>query len=509
VPFVDANQHLASFDAAGFDQTVIGAGAAGIMLALELARQGQRVLLIESGHFKPDDDRQALNEIEETGKRLGDAVWTRKRIIGGTTTAWGGQSLPFSPIDFAARDWVEGSGWPIGYETLWPYYARANAFMGVDTLNYDTDIDRRLRQPAPPFDREVIYHHYSKWAPEPNFLKRHGRRLKTAVTLLYNAELTRLELADGRRVSGVEIANFRGERRALPARTVALAAGGIETNRILLLNGLGGQGGWLGRGFMEHPGVNAGEIETADMFRLQSWLGTRWLAGRRVSAKLSASARWQRENRLLNVSSGVMWLYEGGEIGPLAELGAFLRAPHPRRLLKALGQAGRLSQGLAALVARGVVYKPGVTPVLGLVGEQPPSQDSYIALSDETDRFGRRKARLNWRVSPQTWESMVRFAQLIAEELPRAGLGRVKLYPHIRLDEPNWEAQLTDVNHHMGGARMSAAPADGVVDPDLRVWGVDNLYACSGAVFPTGSHSNPTLTLLALAARLADTLAAG
>jgi choline dehydrogenase-like flavoprotein len=508
LPFIDADQHLASLDAAGFDQTVIGAGAAGILLALELARQGRRVLLIETGHFEPDDERQALNEIEETGKRLGDAVWTRKRIIGGTTTAWGGQSLPFAPIDFDPRDWVEGSGWPIRYEALWPFYARANAFMGVDTLNYDTDIDHWLRQSGPPFDREVIYHHYSKWAPEPNFLKRHRARLNADVTLLYNAELLGLGLSDGRgRVEAVEVANFRGERRSLPVKTVVLAAGGIETSRILLLNGLGDQGGWLGRGFMEHPGLSAGEIETADMFRLQTWLGTRWKAGRRVSAKLSASARWQRENRLLNVSSGVMWLYEDGAAGPLNALGAFLRSPRPDRLLKALGQAGRLSQGLAAIVARGVVYKPGVTPQLNLVGEQPPTRDSYIALSDQTDRFGRPKARLHWRISPRTWESMVRFAELIAQELPRAGLGRVELYPHVRLDEPDWEARLTDVNHHMGGARMSASPADGVVDPDLRVWGVDNLYACSAAAFPTGSHSNPTLTLLALAARLADRLA--
>jgi choline dehydrogenase-like flavoprotein len=58
----------------------------------------------------------------------------------------------------------------------------------------------------------------------------------------------------------------------------------------------------------------------------------------------------------------------------------------------------------------------------------------------------------------------------------------------------------------MGGARMSADAATGVVDGRLRPWGIPNLYVCSAAVFPTGSHSNPTLTLLALVARLADEL---
>ena len=159
MPFIDSNKSLTEGNWAGFDATIVGAGAAGILLAVSLARQGRRVLVIESGHFEIDDDRQSLNDIEQTAKSMSDALWNRKRAIGGTTVAWGGQSLPFAPLDFEKRDWVAHSGWPISYDTLHPYYAAANRFMGVDELNYDSDILSLLNRQDPGFDPGVLHYH--------------------------------------------------------------------------------------------------------------------------------------------------------------------------------------------------------------------------------------------------------------------------------------------------------------------------------------------------------------
>ena len=225
MPFIDANKHLTEGDWAGFDTTIVGAGAAGIFLAVLLARRGQRVLLIESGHFKHDDDRQDLNDIEQTAKPMGDAIWNRKRIIGGTTTAWGGQSLPFAPLDFRKRDWVSNSGWPISYQTLHPYYAAANRFMGVDEYNYDSDILDLFDRPDPGFDRLLLRYHYSKWAKQPNFFKLHRTALQRDVTLLYNAHLLRIDLAENNRVRTIEVGDFRNRRRTLPVNVLALATG--------------------------------------------------------------------------------------------------------------------------------------------------------------------------------------------------------------------------------------------------------------------------------------------
>jgi len=64
-------------------------------------------------------------------------------------------------------------------------------------------------------------------------------------------------------------------------------------------------------------------------------------------------------------------------------------------------------------------------------------------------------------------------------------------------------------DHAGSTCRMSVDPPDGVVDGDLKVHGTDNLYVCSNAVFPNIGAVNPTLTVTALALRLADLISGG
>ena len=514
MPVIDANKHLEDGDWTGFDVTIVGAGAAGIMLAILLGRRGKRVLIIESGHFKLDPDRQSLNRLEQSGKQMTDVIWNHKRAIGGTTLEWGGQSLPFSPCDFGKRDWIDHSGWPVAYETLSSYYTLANRFMGIDELNYDNDILALLGLEAPGVDAKLLRYHFSKWAKQPNFAKLHRADLERHATVLYNAHLLRIDLDDNSRVKTIEVGDFRARRRTIPVGTLVLAAGGIETNRILLHNdhqhegGLGNASDWLGKAFMEHPCLDIGHVESDDMARLQQFFGSRLRRGSRYSVRLSTTAGWQAQHRLLAASASLMWIYDDGSGGPLTELGSFVRRPRLDNAFKIARGGGEIAQGLWALARTGLIYKPGASARVSLMCEQEPSRDSYVALSNDRDRFGMRSARLHWRISPKTWETVVAFSQTLAAEMQRSGLGHLRLLDHVRADAADHDVHLSDVNHHMGGARMSASPDGGVVDDQLRLWGVPNLRVCSAAVFPTGSHSNPTLTLLALAARLADDLTA-
>jgi choline dehydrogenase-like flavoprotein len=488
---------------------IVGAGAAGIFMATRLMAAGRRVVLVESGHHHEADDRQALNAIDETAKRQSNSIWNRKRVLGGTTTAWGGQSLPFSPLDFEPRPWVGDVGWPIGYEELEPHYARANAFMGIDPWNYRGDLERKLRLPNPGFDPAKVDFHFSKWAPEPNFFKLKRRLLEQDVTVLYNAQLTRL-LWDGPRVRAVELTGFDGRTATLPAGTVLLATGAIEANRILLLAehdtpGRGGnQSGWLGKAYMDHPTLYVGTVEPTDERRLQRIFSTQWRNRWKYSVRISASETWQREHGMLNTSGGLMFATPEGRTDWFHQLKETVRRPKPAGLAKLWAARGNVAKGLRAFLGDRFVYRPGAVSTLGLMSEQEPSPDSYVALSDETDRFGLRKARLHWRISEKTWRAKRAFAHVLKDEIERLGLGRVTLNEPIAGGTRDGESLLNDVNHHMGGTRMSSRPDDGVVDANLRVWGTDNLYVGTASVFPTSSHSNPTLTLLALCSRLVD-----
>src|SRR5690606_5383344 len=133
-----------------------------------------------------------------------------------------------------------------------------------------------------------------------------------------------------------------------------------------------------------------------------------------------------------------------------------------------------------------------------------PLEDSSITLSDEKDKLGMPKVNLDWRISRVTWETALYISNYFKKAFEDSTLGTLHLEEYMKSGNDNWENYLSDVVHHMGGARMSEDSVTGVVDKTLRVWGIEILFVCSCAVFPTSSHSNPTLTLLALTSRLAN-----
>jgi choline dehydrogenase-like flavoprotein len=146
-----------------------------------------------------------------------------------------------------------------------------------------------------------------------------------------------------------------------------------------------------------------------------------------------------------------------------------------------------------------------------LLCEQEPNPASRVALTRDRDELGIPKASLDWRLTGDDRASIVRSLEVYGSELARTGLGRFKidLRPGL-VDNTPWDGTLDfDVNnssHHMGTARMHASPRQGVVDPYGRVHSVANLYVAGSSVFPTTGPQPPTVTIVALAIRLADHL---
>jgi choline dehydrogenase-like flavoprotein len=137
-------------------------------------------------------------------------------------------------------------------------------------------------------------------------------------------------------------------------------------------------------------------------------------------------------------------------------------------------------------------------------GEQTPLRDSRVMLSRKVDRVGMPTPVLDWRVNPCDLANITTSLRVIGDALSASGVGRIHLP-----DDPEaaWAERITGSWHHIGTTRMHASPQQGVVDADCRMHSVPNLYVTGSSVFPTGGYANPTLTLLALALRLADHLA--
>jgi choline dehydrogenase-like flavoprotein len=136
--------------------------------------------------------------------------------------------------------------------------------------------------------------------------------------------------------------------------------------------------------------------------------------------------------------------------------------------------------------------------------EPRPMRDSRIMLSGRRDHFGMPRVRVDWKLHPKDKDGIVRVHTELQGEIERRRLGR--LVVDLSENETGWPNSISGGKHHMGTTRMHRDPRKGVVDANCRVHGTTNLFIAGSSVFPTASFAHPTLTIVALAIRLADHL---
>ena len=136
--------------------------------------------------------------------------------------------------------------------------------------------------------------------------------------------------------------------------------------------------------------------------------------------------------------------------------------------------------------------------------EQAPNRESRVRLAEERDALDMPRTRLDWRLLPIDRRSAWRAHELVASALGEAGVGRV--WARMPDDRDGWPADMGGGNHHMGTTRMHVDPRRGVVNERGFVHGLENLLVAGSSLFPTGGAANPTLTIVALALRMADQL---
>jgi choline dehydrogenase-like flavoprotein len=517
------------------DVCIIGAGPAGLTIARALAPRGLRILILESGGRRPDPAVQALCAGTTTDPAYVDPVLTRRRQAGGTAQDWntavgreiGAKYLPLDPIDFEARAWVPGSGWPIDRAALDPYYERAHEVCDLGPTSYRpedwTDPKRPLLDLAGGRLVTAIYR-YGLARAFTDVRLNEAFQTPNVVVCLHG---TVVELATGRDGGTVTHAHVRclhGPRFQARARLFVLAAGGIENARLLLLStgacarGLGNEHDLVGRYFMDHPRDYSCSLVPADrtLFDRAGFYDVHPAPGGFVMGRLALSAECLRQEQLLNMSATLRPRPPGHRSAGMEALRA-LRSTSLRRPRLVLRRAGRLTRGLGDVVGYG--YR---TYVLGheaadaewsglpdkarrfgtfellLNLEQAPDLDNRVTLGPQRDALDQPRAHVVWRWRERDQRSLDRARRILGEDLERAGIGRIAPIAGATLD-PN-------AHHHLGATRMHRDPRQGVVDENCRVHATANLFVAGSSLFPTGGCANPTLTIVALALRLADHL---
>ena len=527
---------------------IVGAGAAGISLALELAGAGLDVVLLESGGWGEEPETQALYQGSVPDERLHSPPDRyRQRRLGGSTTIWGGRCVPFDELDFEVRDYVPSSGWPLSRRELLPYYPAANALCEAGPFAYtETEAFSWPLRPMIPGFAGKRFHTgtLERFSCPTNFAERYGGRLQNArnIRVVLHANVTRVKLdAAGASVTALEVRTLRGSRFAVVAREFVLATGGLEVPRLLLAsrdvhpNGVGNAHDLVGRYYMCHLAGTIGELRVAGP------PGSVWHGydvtedGVYCRRRLALRPEVQRAEQIGNF---VARLHHPRIPNPehgnaVLSLLYLARAVIPYEYRQRLETGAPVTTGDVLRHLVNVVRGPGVAlafawhmvrdrmladrkfpsiiaaPRTNLFSidfhaEQEPNPESRVFLGPDTDALGTPRLVVDWRYTAGDLRTVTRALAVLAEDLAVNGVARLTYDPaSIELEMTRYGAY---GGHHIGTTRMGRDPRTSVVDEHCQVHGVNNLHIASAAVFPTSSQANPTLTVVALALRLADRL---
>lgn len=532
------------------DVAIVGAGPAGIVLALELGRAGFDVVLVESGRQQFSQEIQALGDTDhyDPSRHAPMADCTRRQI-GGASLIWGGRCVPYDPVDFDDRPHVPHSTWPVTYDELEPFFQRACDYFFCGRSEFDLNaiagIDQRSIVPDLP-DAEVVTTALERWSLPTNFGKEYGQDLERSerIRLVYGLTCVEIESSD-HRVRAIHARTLAGKSLRLIAKKYILAGGGVETTRLLLASdrhasgGLGGHSGHLGRYYMGHISGRIAQVRFATPASKTVYGFDRDTDGVYLRRRLAFTRELQHQQKLTNVVGALAnpkihdpehrnGVLSFSYLILRSPLGRYLAPPAIRKARIAEGEPGRVaahfrntlldlgktlwfipSFGYRRFVAHRKIpgfYQPSASNTYDLHyhGEQVPNPDSRISLVDETDELGLRRVKLDLRYSPQDVDGVLRAHELWDSYLSRNGAGRLEYLS----DDPEasaWE-QASDGFHQAGTTRMSEDPGDGVVSPHCNVHGFEDLFVASSSNFVTSGQANSTFMILVFALRLADHL---
>ncbi len=488
------------------DICIIGAGAAGISMALEWDHTPFKVILLEGGGFEYDPKIQDLYAGKTTGQPYYPLMSSRLHYFGGTTGHWAGYCAPMDPVDFEKRSWVEHSGWPIQRGDMDSYYERAHKTLELGPYDYDMAFWQKKDPAMLPLceNDSVVWNKMWQFSPPTRFGVKYKKNIVESrnIHLYTYANVVNILLHEnGTAVREVTVKNFEGKQHQVRAKKFILACSSIQNARLLLASnqqaprGLGNDHDLVGRYFMEHLEIKSAELWLTKPDPLKLYAMNFGVT--KARAELAIRSEKQEQYQILNGTVSLTPLETAKKVKPAIES---WNQEDPRKSGdRFFGNISQAENESPAPVTGSRSYE------LFTRIEQAPNPSSRVTLDSERDGLGVPRASLHWVLTPLEKRSIRKIYELLGQEVGRSGAGRVKLMDYlVDPHDFSWPTFTGGGWHHMGTTRMSNDPRQGVVDADCKVHGISNLFIAGASCFTTAGAPNPTLTLVALTLRLSD-----
>jgi choline dehydrogenase-like flavoprotein len=530
---------------------IVGAGPVGLSVAIRLAGRTGRIVLIEAGgtQFKPADNLNYFRAERVDDTRHLPTELYRRRMLGGTSSVWGGRCIPFDPEDFAPTP--DRPGWPIDFAEFEAYVAEALEFLDAGPPEFSaTAALPNHPVPSGSYSSDLVLDRIERYSKPTNAWRKWRDRLARLrdVTVIHGAACTEvLTDVEGTRVVALELRTVSQRRHKIVAGTIVLACGGLETPRLLLASrrthsrGLGNDRDLVGRFYMAHlasSAENAGILRFAEAATARAFDFNKTIDAVYSRRMILLSPEARRREGLPNIvfrpgrppidnashrDSVLSTMFLVRNLLIPAEYARSLTAkqgsfPSLQAWREHIGNIVADIPGLARFSSKWVRQRMLATRKLPSVflyrrdgkyplefnAEQRPSWDSRVMLGSETDSLGMPRLVVQWRYQNAELDAICRAYRVLASAVAQSGLGEVELEPDL-LDSVQ-RALVPQGGHHIGTVRMGADPSCGVVDPNGELWGCHGVFVAGTAVLPTSGFANPTLTAVALAFRLAEYL---
>jgi len=485
-----------------YDVIIVGSGPAGLAILDSLKDSSKRILVLEAGFKSFEEISQEIYSGETSGYPHGDIYLWRKRQLGGSSNCWGGGFIPFDEIDFL----IESNGkklWPITLEELKPFYKEAGIFYGVGDYYSIKNFPKIFKKEIPNIRQSYVLVNEK----EKRFRFRIENIMNSSknIDFCLQANVTDISfLKDNNRIEYLVVEDYSGLKKNLYADKYIIACGGIESTRLLLnwaekYKHLDQIKNNLGHYYSPHINLNCGKIITSP----NQILSTEYVnLTDEISCQgfFSYSFKQQEQNIYLNSKWHLLresLKFSTKEYLKYIITGNMSYKQNIREITNKDKKVNRLLLDyLSANNETGEIYD------LNICFDQTPTYSSSIKLTDKKDRFNLKRINLDFQISKDDIQKMKNTCTKVASLVGLKGIGRINIGD---IDSYIQENEL-GFSHHTGTIRMSSDKSLGCVDKDLKIFGIDNLWVCSSAVFPTPSQASPTYTIMALAKRLSKNI---
>lgn len=458
-----------------FKVIIIGSGLAGISTALKLEKNGIEVLIIESGGMEFQSDSFKFLNVESIGDHLGDFTENRLRQFGGTSRIWGGNCNPMNEGNFLE--------WPIDKKDLDKYTNEAREFLKLKERFFKEKLNENLN----------IYNLvWSKLNIDQNYFE-HIRKSKH-IHLTLNSTFLNLENYDENKKIISLKCRKKNQDFFLKANFFVLACGGIENSRLLLWSrkknkNLISQNLPIGKYYMHHPFHSIGNglinYKKFNQYFKRYNISNFPIITCNSNMYLEANDSFLKKKNITNSGIYVSFKEANSNNNIYKQLRCF---------------APKFAKKIYNDFKSKEIYEINIETLQ----EQKPIQNNQITLSDILDPYGVPLTKLFWKKHPSEITSVRQISETLSKFLINEDIGRLAFEEYLYDQTIEYEA--ISGNHQMGGTRMGENKNDSVVDKNLKVHGVKNLFITGSSVFRTSGHCHPTLTIVQLSLRLADSI---